>query len=73
MERFRTEIMNLIKDAMNLHTVIMNSKAMFLLQWLGDYDAEEFYFHDPNSMESMQSGVDKSRRVEFVQAPALLK
>lgn len=75
MEDFRTMMKNLIKDAINLHTVMMNSKAIFLLQWLGDDDGKKFALYDSRSMESMQNGIfaDTSCRVEFVEAPALVK
>lgn len=76
MEHFEAKMKNLIMDAIDLHTMMMNSKAIFVLRWLGDDNGKRFPLYDRETMESMQSDVDTytSRYVvEFVEAPGLVK
>lgn len=72
-ENFHTMMKNLIKDAVDLHTVMMKSKAIFLLRWFGDGGGENVPLYDSNSMELLQDDADTSLDVEFVQTPALVK
>ncbi|KAK1250360.1 hypothetical protein MKX08_010363 [Trichoderma sp. CBMAI-0020] len=76
MGNFQNRIMDLIMDARNLHTMMMKSKAIFILKWLGDDDGKQLAQYDPESMESIQSHIDAhtlQNDVEFVEAPALVK
>lgn len=76
MEQFEAKMSKLIVDAIDLHTMMMCSKAIFFQRWLGDDNGAKFALYDRETMESMQSDVDAytSRYfVEFVEAPALIK
>jgi hypothetical protein len=76
MESFHNRTKSLIMDARDLHTMMMMSKAIFSLQWLGDDDGVRFAQYDPTSMESVQSDIDahtSHNSVEFVEVPALVK
>lgn len=77
-EYFQDGIRNLIMDARNLHTMMMKSKAIFLLKWLGDDDGKQLAQYDPESMEPayIQRDMDahtSQNDVEFVETPALVK
>lgn len=75
-EFFNNGIRNIIMDARNLHTMMMKSKAIFFLQWLGDDDGKQLAHYDSESMESMQTDIDahtSQNLVVFVEAPALAK
>lgn len=76
MDQFETKMKQLIMDAVDLHTMMMSSKAIYFQRWLGDDDGAQFTPYNREMMESMQSDVDAytSRYfVEFVEAPALIK
>ncbi|KAM0256668.1 hypothetical protein ACHAQJ_004822 [Trichoderma viride] len=72
---FRVKMKKLIMDAMGLHTTMMKSKAIFLLEWIGDDDGMSLLPYDPKAMESIQNDVNDTPHyvVEFVEAPALVK
>ncbi|UKZ63014.1 uncharacterized protein TrAtP1_004242 [Trichoderma atroviride] len=75
-ENFQKRTMDLTMAARNLHTMMMKSKAIFFLRWLGDGDGKQLAQYDPESMEAMQSHMDAhtlQNDVEFVEAPALVK
>jgi hypothetical protein len=76
MDFFQDQMKKLIVEAMGLHTVMMKSKAIFLLRWIGDDDGKKLSPYNPESMQSMQNDVDADafdQIVEFVEAPALVK
>ncbi|PNP42731.1 hypothetical protein TGAMA5MH_05473 [Trichoderma gamsii] len=76
MDQFEAKMNKLIMDAVDLQTMMMSSKAIYFLRWLGDDDGAQFTPYNREMMESMQSDVDAytSRYfVEFVEAPALIK
>ncbi|UKZ87944.1 uncharacterized protein TrAFT101_003714 [Trichoderma asperellum] len=76
MALFEVKMKKIIMDAIDLHAMMMNSKAIFLQRWLGDDNNRSFTIYNREMMESMQSDVDTytSRYVvEFVEAPGLVK
>lgn len=55
---------------------MMKSKAIFLVQWIGEYDGKELVPFDQTKMSSLQYGdeFDASNSfVKFVEAPGLVK
>ncbi|KAM0519973.1 hypothetical protein ACHAPE_003245 [Trichoderma viride] len=76
MDQFEAKMNKLIMDAVDLHTMMMSSKAIYFQRWLGDDDGAQFTPYNREMMESMQSDVDAYTCryfVEFVEAPALIK
>ncbi|KAL7909217.1 hypothetical protein GGI35DRAFT_493216 [Trichoderma velutinum] len=75
-DHFKGEIKKLIAKAAELHSIMMKSKAIFLVQWIGEYDGEEPVLFDQTKMSSLQydNELDASRSfVKFVEAPGLVK
>jgi hypothetical protein len=75
-EYFQNTMGKLVMDARNLHTMMMKSKAIFSVQWLGDDDGKQLAQFDSKSMDSIQSDIGaytSQNVVEFVEAPALVK
>ncbi|KAL7798050.1 hypothetical protein V8C37DRAFT_399377 [Trichoderma ceciliae] len=76
MEEFQAEMKQLIAKAAHLHTIMMRSKAIFSLQWIGDDYGKGLPPYNPTTMVSLQEEVDTGAShsaVEFVEAPALVK
>ncbi|RFU72727.1 hypothetical protein TARUN_9530 [Trichoderma arundinaceum] len=76
MESFKIKMGELIRAAADLHTTMMKSKAIFLVQWIGDGDGEHPSPYKPSAMESLQDNIETDASnyfVEFVEAPALVK
>lgn len=75
-EDFQIQLKNLITEAAELHTTMMKSKAIFLVQWLGDDDGETDIPYDPEEMVPCQDQTEADAShfiVNFVEAPALVK
>ncbi|KAL7936289.1 hypothetical protein V8C35DRAFT_278499 [Trichoderma chlorosporum] len=75
-EHFKDGIEKLIKQAADLHFIMMKSKAIFLAQWFGDADGKQFATFDQTKMVSLQYGGSDGTShslVKFVAAPALVK
>ncbi|KAL7961456.1 hypothetical protein V8C34DRAFT_311948 [Trichoderma compactum] len=75
-EKFQAMFKGLITEAASLHTIMMKSKAIFLLQWIGETHDNIGDPYNPNDMAACQFGLpaDSSRfLVRFVEAPALAK
>ncbi|KAL6834057.1 hypothetical protein J3E69DRAFT_376945 [Trichoderma sp. SZMC 28015] len=75
-DRFKVEIKKLIAKTAELHSIMMKSKAIFLVQWIGEYDGKELVPFDQTKMSSLQYGdeFDASNSfVKFVEAPGLVK
>ncbi|KAL7927676.1 hypothetical protein ACQKWADRAFT_325164 [Trichoderma austrokoningii] len=76
MEVFEVNMEMLLMNEIDLHTMMMNSKALFFQRWLGDDNGTDFALYNRETMESMQSDVDTQTSrylVELVEAPALFK
>ncbi|PNP54382.1 hypothetical protein THARTR1_05589 [Trichoderma harzianum] len=75
-EKFQAMFKGLIAEAACLHTIMMKSKAIFLLQWIGETHDNTVEYYDPNNMTTYQYGLSADSSlfvVEFVEAPALVK
>ncbi|UKZ77422.1 hypothetical protein TrVFT333_005143 [Trichoderma virens FT-333] len=75
-ESFKIEIETMITKAAELHSMMMKSKAIFLVEWNGDDDGEQLAPYDPKYMTSVQyvRDADTSNSfVKFVEAPGLVK
>ncbi|KAH6606574.1 hypothetical protein Trco_005727 [Trichoderma cornu-damae] len=75
-ESFPAEMRKLLTAAADLHAIMIGSKAIFMLEWIGDYDGKEFSAFDPAAMEPLNGytgGNASGHVVEFVEAPALTK
>ncbi|KAK4079306.1 hypothetical protein Trihar35433_411 [Trichoderma harzianum] len=75
-EKFQAMFKGLVAEAASLHTIMMKSKAIFLLQWTGETDNSLGDDYDPNNMAACQFGLSADSSlfvVKFVEAPALVK
>ncbi|KAL6828352.1 hypothetical protein V8C40DRAFT_274063 [Trichoderma camerunense] len=74
--QFQAMFKGLVKEAACLHTIMMKSKAIFLLQWIGETHSSTGDDYDPNNMDARQIGLSADSSlfvVRFVEAPALVK
>lgn len=75
-KQFQAMFKGLVKEAACLHTIMMKSKAIFLLQWIGETHSSTGDDYDPNNMDARQIGLSADSSlfvVRFVEAPALVK
>jgi hypothetical protein len=75
-EEFRRDIGEIIKQAANLHFVMMKSKAVFVVQWAGNDNGEDDCRYDPETMTPLQDGIDttaSSYVVDLNESPAVWK
>ncbi|ETS04001.1 hypothetical protein M419DRAFT_97158 [Trichoderma reesei RUT C-30] len=73
---FRDKMKRLIEHAVGLHIVMMKSKAIFLVKWIGDNDGTNLTTYDPATMDTTlgNGGADAHDfYVKFVEAPGLVK
>lgn len=75
MRNFKIGMRDLVLEVMTLHTVMMRSKAIFIVQWIGNGDGENLCTYDPATMESAHDvDADSSYYLaELVEVPALVK
>lgn len=75
-KQFQAMFKGLVKEAACLHTIMMKSKAIFLLKWIGETHGSTGDNYDPNNMDARQIGLSADSSlfvVRFVEAPALVK
>ncbi|PTB65356.1 hypothetical protein BBK36DRAFT_1170112 [Trichoderma citrinoviride] len=68
MDNFKEELKRLTADAVDLHAIMMKSKAIFQVQWIGDNNAP----YDRTKMDSVLGDIDDAF-VKFIEAPGLVK
>ncbi|KKP07555.1 hypothetical protein THAR02_00351 [Trichoderma harzianum] len=76
MDYFKNEVRRLVTKAVDFHLMMMKSKAMFFIEWIGDDDGKQLAPFDQTKMAPHQydRGADVSNSfVKFVEAPALVK
>lgn len=76
MANFEAEMKRLLAEAASLHTMMMKSKALFIIQWAGDEHDGDICTYDPSVMESHGTMIGPDApdyTVEFVETPALVK
>lgn len=75
-ENFQAMFKGLIVEAACLHTIMMKSKAIFLLQWFGDAHGSYRPLYNQEQMDACQYGLPTNSslcEVNFVEAPGLMK
>ncbi|KAK1240939.1 hypothetical protein MKX07_006372 [Trichoderma sp. CBMAI-0711] len=73
---FRDKMKRLIEQAVNLHIVMMKSKAIFQVGWIEDNDGFNLTTYNPATMDTSlgNGGADAHEfYVKFVEAPGLVK
>jgi hypothetical protein len=74
--KFQAMFKGLIAEAACLHTIMMKSKAIFLLQWFGDAHGSYRPLYNQEQMDACQYGLPANSslcEVNFVEAPGLMK
>lgn len=76
MRRFQDEMTRLVSTASDLCLVMMQSKAIFVTEWIGDDDRKKLAAFNrarmaPSQLDQFHATSDSL--VKFVEAPALLK
>ncbi|QYS98214.1 hypothetical protein H0G86_005404 [Trichoderma simmonsii] len=73
---FKNEMRRLVEEAVDFHLMMMKSKAMFFVAWLGDDNGKQLAPFDQTKMAPRQYDKDadiSNSFVKFVEAPALMK
>lgn len=76
MNSFEASVRKLFSDAIAIHTTMLRSKAIFIVQWTGECDGKTFYTYDPQTMKVFQGGINASAPdylVQLIESPVVWK
>ncbi|KAM0256663.1 hypothetical protein ACHAQJ_004817 [Trichoderma viride] len=69
------DLKTILSEAVKIHTTMMKSKAIFIVQWIGEDDGKSIPY-DSETMEFHQGGIDvdaTDHAVHLVESPAVWK
>ncbi|KAL6868455.1 hypothetical protein J3F83DRAFT_773467 [Trichoderma novae-zelandiae] len=72
-KEFKDRMEALFTQAVDLHIIMMKSKAIFQVKWIGENDGTTFATYDPVTMEPYLRDGGSEDTVKLVEAPGLMK
>lgn len=76
MNLFAVELEKIFQSAWEIHTAIMTSKAIFIIQWAEDGDGNSYCPYDPETMDLPvydDNTIGPERIVGIIESPVLWK